>query len=171
MLKQILITALSLLIINFSTAQTSTSAVDHYNAGEKLKDAKKIIEAIEEYKKAISINPGYKAALYKIGWCFNDLEKYNDAIPYLKKAIQVDEKYVNAITELGYSDYALQNYDDALVQFKKSIAIEKTELNLYYAGLCYVGKKQNTEALKMVNALTLMKSDYADKLQKKIDDL
>ena len=103
--------------------------------------------------------------------CYNDMEKYNSAVPYLNKAIEIDSKYVSAITELGYSDYALENYDDALVQFKKALAIDKTELSFYYAGLCYVGKKQKNDALKMYDELKVMKSDYADKLKKKIDAL
>ena len=47
----------------------------------------------------------------------------------------------------------------------------KTELNLYYSGLCYVGKKQKSEAMKYYDELTKMKSDYAGKLKKKIDAL
>lgn len=128
-------------------------------------------EAIKIYKKTLDINPKNLAANYWIGWCYNELEKYNDAVPYLKKVIELDDKYVSAYTELGYSDYALKNYDDALFNFKKALAIEKTELSLYYTGLCYVGKKQKNEALKMVSDLKGMQSEYADKLQKKIDGL
>ena len=128
-------------------------------------------EALTYYLKTIEIDPKNKKANYWAGWCYNDLERYNDAVPYLKKAIEIDDKYVSAITELGYCDYALQNYDDALALFNKAIALDKTELNLYYAGLCYVGKNQKADALKMVTDLKAMNSDYADKLKKKIDGL
>lgn len=130
-----------------------------------------VTEALKYYLKTLETDPKNKKANYWTGWCYNDQERYNDAIPYLKKAIEIDNKYVSAITELGYSDYALQNYDDALIQFKRSIALEKTELNLYYSGLCYVGKKQKSEAMKYYDELTKMKSDYAGKLKKKIDAL
>lgn len=128
-------------------------------------------EALKYYLRTLETDANNKKANYWAGWCYNDLQKYNDAVPLLKKAIEADPEYVSAITELGYSDYALQNYDDALVQFKRSIAIKKTELNLYYSGLCYVGKKQKSEAMKYYNELRTLKSDYAETLKKKIDAL
>lgn len=140
--------------------------------GDVYKDLKKnVAEALKYYLRAVDIEPGNKKSNYWAGWCYNDMGKNNDAVPFLKKAIEADGKYVNAITELGYSDYALQNYDDALAQFKKAIAIEKTDLSVYYSGLCYVGMKQKNDALKMYNDLKEMNSDYADKLKKKIDDM
>jgi len=85
--------------------------------------------------------------------------------------IEADPQYVSAYTELGYCDYALKNYDDALINFKKALAIEKTELNMYYSGLCYIGKKDKQAALKMMNDLKAISSDYAADLQKAIDKM
>ena len=128
-------------------------------------------EAMKYYFKTLNLNPENKKANYSIGWCYNNKNKYNDAVPYLKKAIEIDNNYVSAITELGYSDYSLENYDDALKQFNKAISIEKTELSLYYSGLCYVGLKQKGNAQRMFNELKEMNSSYAEKLKKKIDGL
>lgn len=72
---------------------------------------------------------------------------------------------------MGYCDYALQNYDDALGSFRKAFAIEKTELALYYSGLCYVGKKDKTAAAKIIADLQEMKSDYVKDLQDAIDKM
>jgi tetratricopeptide (TPR) repeat protein len=128
-------------------------------------------QAIRLYAKVLEINPKNIKANYWTGWCYNELEKHNDAIPYLKKVIEVDDQYVSAYTELGYCDYALKNYDDTLVNFKKAFAIEKTELNLYYTGLCYVGKKDKQSALKMMSDLKDMNSKYAKDLQDSIDKM
>lgn len=128
-------------------------------------------EAMKYYFRTLAIKPDNKKANYSIGWCYNDKEKYNDAVPYLKKALEADNNYVSALTELGYSDYSLENYDDALKQFNKAISIEKTELSLYYSGLCYVGLKQKGNAQRMLNELRDMNSDYADKLKKKVDGM
>lgn len=157
---------------NKALSVSASSVIALNGIAEVYRDIKRDIpEAINRYKKTISVDPKNKKAYYWLGWCYNDLEKYNDAVPYLKKAIEIDDKYVSAITELGYTDYALQNYDDALADFKKSMAIEKTQLNVYYSGLCYVGKKQKSEALKMVKELKDMDSDYAKTLQDKIDKM
>jgi tetratricopeptide (TPR) repeat protein len=128
-------------------------------------------EAIKIYAKAIELNPKNIKANYWTAWCYNELGKPAEAIPYLKKVIEVDDKYVSAYTELGYCDYSLKNYDDALVNFKKAFALEKTELNLYYTGLCFIGKKEKAAATKMMNDLKAMNSKYAEDLKKLIDKM
>jgi tetratricopeptide (TPR) repeat protein len=122
-------------------------------------------EAIRLYRKTLEVDLNNTNANYYTGWCYNELSKYNDAIPYLKKAIQADAGFVSAYTELGYSDYALKNYDEALATLKKGIAIEKTELSIYYSGLCYVAKKDKAAAEKIMNELVTMDSEYAGQLK------
>ncbi len=128
-------------------------------------------EAISYYKKTLEIDGQNKKANYWTGWCYNEMEKFSEAIPYLKNAVTIDSKYVSALTELGYTYYSLSRYDEALAQLKNSMAVEKTELNLYYSGLCHVAKKQKTEALKYYDELVKKKSDYAAKLKKETDKL
>jgi tetratricopeptide (TPR) repeat protein len=128
-------------------------------------------EAIKIYAKALELNPKNIKANYWTAWCYNELGKPGEAIPYLNKVIEVDDKYVSAYTELGYCDYYLKNYDDALVNFKKAFALEKTELNLYYTGLCFIGKKEKAPAIKMMNDLKAMNSEYAEELKKLIDKM
>lgn len=132
---------------------------------------KETTEAIRLYGKTLAVNPKNIKANYWTGWCYNELDKPTEAIPYLKKVIEVDDKYVSAYTELGYCDYALKNYDDALTYFKKAFTLEKTELNLYYTGLCFIGKKDKVAATKMMNDLKAQDSEYAEKLQKLIDKM
>lgn len=127
--------------------------------------------AIKLYAKALEIDSKNIKANYWTGWCYNELGKHNDAVPFLKKVIEADDKYVSAYTELGYCDYALKNYDDALINFKKAFAIEKTELNLYYTGLCFIGKKDKPAALKMMNDLKALDSKYTKDLQDLIDKM
>ena len=57
-----------------------------YNEGLQLKKEKKINEAFEKFKAAVSLKPDYTAALYECGWCQNDLKKYSSAVAYLRKA-------------------------------------------------------------------------------------
>lgn len=148
------------------------SAVAMNGIGDVYKDIDKNMDkAIEAYQRTLRTAPENKKANYQIGWCLNDKEKYNDAVVYLKKALTIDSKYVNAMTELGYSYYSLENYDDALNQFDKALSIRKSELSFYYAGLCYIGLKQKSNAERMYRELKDMKSDNADKLRKKIDAL
>jgi tetratricopeptide (TPR) repeat protein len=150
------------------TDPNSTVALN--GIGTVYKDVKKDNDmALKSFLKSLNINAENKKTNYLIGWCYNDKGRYNDAVPYLKKALEIDSKYVSALTELGYCDYALENYDDALRQFNKALDIEKTELSIYYSGLCYIGLNQMSNAVRMYDELKEMGSDYAGKLKKKID--
>ncbi len=42
---------------------------------------------------------------------------------------------------------------------------------MYYTGLCFIGKKDKSAALKMMNDLKALDSDYAGDLQKLIDKM
>lgn len=128
-------------------------------------------DAIYNYAKTLRKDPRNISANYWTGWCLNDLRKYREAIPYLKKVLEVDSKYVSAYTELGYSDYALKDYDAALDDFKKAFAIKKTGLTLYYTGLCFIGKKDKTSAMKLLDELKKMDSRFASDLQVAIDKM
>jgi tetratricopeptide (TPR) repeat protein len=128
-------------------------------------------EAIRLYNKTLAVDPNNANANYYIGWCYNELNKYSDAIPYLKKAIQADARFVSAFTELGYAEYALKNYDAALATLQKATAIKKTELNVYYSGLCYVRKQDKVAAEKMLNDLATMDSEYAGQLKELINKM
>lgn len=128
-------------------------------------------QALKTYKKSLAIDPSNATANYWAGWIYNEKEDYKAAITYLKKAIETDDRYVSAYVELGYADYSLKNYDAALATFKKVMTIEKTQLALYYSGLCYIGKKDKTAATKMVKELKEINSGYADDLQDAIDEM
>ena len=86
MRKYLVISALSLFVINFAAAQTPKTAAQYYNDGIKLEDQKKYPEALLAYKKAIGLNPNYKEALYNAGWCSIELAKYTEALSLLQKA-------------------------------------------------------------------------------------
>lgn len=146
-----------------------SAAIGRADVYRKIK--KELDEAIKLYAKVLELYPKNIKANYWTGWCYNELGKPKEAIPYLNRIIEIDDKYVSAYTELGYCNYALKDYDAALNDFKKALAIEKTELNLYYTGLCFAAKKEKSSVLKIITDLKALKSDYADKLQKQADKL
>jgi tetratricopeptide (TPR) repeat protein len=151
----------------------SDYALAYEALGNLYYDEKDYSKALEYYTSYTEKEDGISSSdfYYRKGFCENDTEKYNDAIQSLKKSIELDGENNFAYTELGYSNYALENYDEALTQLKKAIAINKSALPIYYSGLCYVALKQKTDALKIYDDLSEMKSDYAAKLKKKIDEL
>lgn len=50
-------------------------------------------EAIECYKKALSIDPNYKSAYNSMGFALNGLNKNKEAIECYRKALSIDPNY------------------------------------------------------------------------------
>ena len=65
----------------------------------------------------------------------------------------------------------MANYEDALALFNKALAIDKTELSLYYAGLCYVKMNRKSSAQQKYDELKELNSKYASQLNDKIKEM
>ena len=71
--------------------------------GNALKDQGKLEEAIEAYKKAISINPDYAEAYNNMGNALKDQGKLEEAIQAYTKALAIKPDYAEAYYNMGYA--------------------------------------------------------------------
>ena len=53
-------------------------------------------EALQNYKKAISIDPKYEVVHYNMGVCYSRLKKYTKAIESYTKALNLDKNDISA---------------------------------------------------------------------------
>jgi tetratricopeptide (TPR) repeat protein len=106
-------------------------AASLYQEGVQLKDAKKIPEAVEKFKQAIELKPGYNDALYELGWCRNDMKDYNGAIEVLRKVMPAMSGIYKANFELGYAFEKNLKYDSALAYYDKCISIAPNNAGVY----------------------------------------
>lgn len=81
-------------------AQASADAQTAYDTALKLQQEQKFDEAIESYKKAISISPNTYAYVYALATCFDNKGDLDNAIEYYKKAIAIDPKQADPKTYL-----------------------------------------------------------------------
>ena len=85
------------------------------------------IEAIEEFKKAILIDPSYVKAYNGMGVSCDLIGDYPRAIESYKKAVSLNPDLSYVQNNLGYS-YLLQgNSDEAIAAFKKAIVLNNQE--------------------------------------------
>jgi tetratricopeptide (TPR) repeat protein len=128
-MKRLFSYLLLLCCISFSAiAQDATTL---YQAGVLLKDQKKITEAVEKFKQAIELKPGYTDALYELGWCSNDLKDYKGAIDVLRKTMPAMKDIYKANFELGYAFEKNTNYDSARYYYNKCISIAPNNSGVY----------------------------------------
>ena len=69
--------------------------------------------AIDNYTKAIRIDPDDATAYYNRGVAYYDLGNYEDAIADYTRAIRIDPDYADAYFNRGLSYKKLENYEDS----------------------------------------------------------
>lgn len=129
-------------------ANSQTSATEYYNTGKKLKDEKKVKEALEAFEKAIQLKPDYAEAIYETGWCRNDLKDYSGAIFMLRKARNLIPRVPKVYFELGYAFDKSGQTDSAIVNYNKCLSLKHDYCNAHkQLAYVYYTKDEYNEAL------------------------
>ena len=120
----------------------------HYKMGCNLQEKNKHRLAIEEFNRAVQIDPSNAAAYNGLGVSLDATEDYKKAVGAYASAIKIDPNLGYVFNNLGYS-YLLQDRPDlAIAYFKQAVALDGT--NQRYAnnlGLAYARTGKYDEAL------------------------
>ena len=109
---------------------------------------RKLDKSIEEYKKAIAINPTYSTPYNWMGYAYSGLEQYNDAENAFKKYIELIpddpnpyDSYAEILMKEGKFDASIENY-------QKAIDLQSGFINSYLGIACdYIFKKEYSMAM------------------------
>ena len=88
-------------------------------------------EAIEAYKKSISLKPNYSNAYYNLGVTFQAQGKLEEAIEAYKKSVALKPDYVEAYNNMGVSLKSQGKLDEAIEAFNKTIKIKPNQIEAY----------------------------------------
>ncbi len=97
-------------------------ATHRFNLGLLYHKNHKLPEAIEEYKKAIQIDPFNVGAHNNLGMAYKDLGRYEEAISQYQKALSIDPKYDKARHNLAVAYYSQGNLEKAAMEVNLAIA-------------------------------------------------
>ena len=118
----------------------------HIFKGVQLDEQGKYEQAINEYIKAIEINPKYADSYNKRGLVYYNQEKYEQAIKDYTTAIQLNPKYTDAYNNRGIVYYVLDENIEAIGDYTKAIEIDTKYAKAYHnRGLTYIVKLKNNE--------------------------
>jgi tetratricopeptide (TPR) repeat protein len=99
--------------------------------------------AIEDYNKAIQLNPNLAEAYYNRGVAYDDKGQYNEAIKDFDEAIRINPNLVEAYCNRGVAYYAKGQYNEAIKDFDEAIRINPNLAEAYYnRGNAYTYKGQ-----------------------------
>jgi tetratricopeptide (TPR) repeat protein len=102
---------------------TRNNYLAYNNLGFYLSGQGRPVEAMENYRQSLKINPAYDDALNNLGYALAGQKKYSEAIPLYEAALrirpnqaEVHNNLGNALSEVGKIDEAIQHYLVALAQ-------------------------------------------------------
>lgn len=109
---------LFLITINSAWAQT---AKKYFSSGEKYQTAKSYNEAVDNYTKAIEMDPNYVKAYIARAECFELLGKKSEAAEDYKRATVFSPKEKELYFKAGSLYFDIQKYPEADVMLKQAI--------------------------------------------------
>lgn len=80
-------------------------------------------EAIEKWKKALSVNPSFDKPLAGLAWAYFAKREYGEATMYFEKMIESDENSWNGWNGLANCYWRLENKKKAIAAYDKTIEI------------------------------------------------
>lgn len=106
--------------------------------------------ALEYFRTAASLRPHSVDALYGVAYSLQQQGKYEEALAGYRHLIAVDNKFHLALFNEGYIKQFHQNEVDSAIYFYSSAIDMEPEFvkGWHNLGLCYVIKKDRTNALK-----------------------
>ena len=123
----------------------------------------KLEEAIEAYKKTISLNPDYADAYSNMGVALRNQGKFEEAIDAYKKAILLKPDYAQAYNNMGATLKDQGKFDEAIDAYKKSIVIKPDYTEAYNnLGVALKNQGKFDEAIETYKKAISLKPDYAD---------
>ena len=104
-----------------------------YNLGwVELKEKKKnYVEAEKLFRRALSVNPSYKEALYGLAMVYGYQNQYETAHGYLSQALELDVGFLTAWKWRGIVNYEMKDFPAAIEDFSKGLALDPANSDLF----------------------------------------
>lgn len=117
-------------------------------------------EALEHFKKALTLNPEEEDLPYIysfMGDCLKDMEQYEEAINVLRKGSELDDERPDIHNLLGFCHFKLEDYETAVAHFSRTVELNPASaIDYANLGVNYRRLDNKEEAIKNFQlALTL----------------
>ncbi|WP_299519125.1 tetratricopeptide repeat protein [Winogradskyella sp.] len=132
-------------------------------------------EAVQDYDKAIELNPNNHIAYNNRGYTFNIMADYKSAIPDFEKAIELEENFAYALNNIGFAKIKLGFKGEGLSDLKKSMTLDGTNSYCYMNfGIYHYDNKEYEKALdyfekaKELDTTTYLLDGFLEKTKEKL---
>ncbi|MCA1601789.1 MAG: tetratricopeptide repeat protein [Acidobacteria bacterium] len=140
---------------------TSTKRFDQVAAqAEQARSTNRIKEAIDLYRKALSLRPRWAEGWWYLGTLLYERDAWADACQAFKAAANLNPKVGTTWVMLGLSEFKLDRHDDALKHIQRGRRLgagaepQLRYVMLYHEGLLLLGKGEFEQAQEPLSLLS-----------------
>jgi tetratricopeptide (TPR) repeat protein/S1-C subfamily serine protease len=138
-------------------------AVWYGNRGNLYREQQKYKLALDDYNKAIELNPNHAGAYYNRGLLYSDQKKYDLALSDYDKAIEINHNYAEAYVNRGVLYRLQEKYELALADYDKAIELNRNDAVAYYnRGNLYKNLQKYDSALADYNQAIKLNRNFAN---------
>ncbi|MFN7218550.1 tetratricopeptide repeat protein [Microcystis sp.] len=135
----------------------------YVNRGILYRRQQKYELALDDYNKAIELNPNHANAYNNRGNLYKDLQKYDLALADYDKAIEINPNFAILYYNRGGLYYNQQKYELALSDINKAIELNPNYAEAYYnRGNIYYDLQKYELALSDINKAIELNPNYAE---------
>jgi tetratricopeptide (TPR) repeat protein len=132
------------------------------NRGLALYDTGRIDLAIDDFSKALAVDPGSYEAYNFRGSALDNMGQPDKAIADFDKAIALNPRYAEAYYNRGISCGKIGLLEDSIKSFDKALELDPNKAEAYVSrGVSYARAGRNNEALEDFNKAILLNSNNA----------
>jgi len=128
-MKQLILLPIFLCFFAFNL--DAQRAKDYYKTGEDFEEAGRVEDALEQYSKAIDMEPDYIDAYLQRARLYKKQGKFEEAANDYERAITFDEKEEELFYLAAQARFSLAQYDSAVSLIDKSLELEEKYLEAY----------------------------------------
>jgi len=122
-------------------------AARFFSEGVRHQREGRFAQAIEEYEKAVSADPGSLEAYNNLGVLLKETGRLDQAVEAFQRALALDPKYEKALNNLGVVRYLKGQYEEAISLFRRAILINLDNVESYTnLGIIYLLAERLEEA-------------------------
>ena len=137
--------------------------IAHNNLGVLYDDRGLHDQALEEYKKALAINPSFADALANLGAAYMRSGDSAKAIETFQKALAGNPNMVEARNNLGLAYFHQGMDDEAVAEYQKALQIDPLFAAAHYnLGLAYYALKMHDKALEEYKKVVALNPSFAE---------
>jgi len=134
-----------------------------YNFGVIYTKLGKHSQAINEFNKAIRLNPNYAEAHSSLGFTYAAMGRHNQAVNEFNIAIGINPNNAKAHANLGISYAKLGRHAEAIKEFNIAIRLNPNDAKAYSnLGIAYAKLGRHSQAIKEFNQAIRVNPNYAE---------